>query len=490
MPDQDNFKEGLKGTALFGSVGILNIVISIVKSKIVAVLLGPTGMGVLGLFNSSVDLINKSSNFSLRTSAIKDISGAYASQDEIKLSKTYSIFKKLIILTGLLGLLICCVCSPYLSLSSFGSYQYTASFIILAISLPVLQFSDGLNVLMQSTRHLKLLAKSNVLGHILSLLLVIPIYYLFGISGIVYTIILGYIVHFGITWFFAKEIKIDLVKVTISQAIKEGKGMLKLGLMISLQGIFVALSGYIIRAYISQTASVEEVGLYTAGFFIINTYTGIVFSGMATEYYPRLASMSEDNHKVFKAVESQGELSIMLIAPLVTTFILFGDIAILFLYSKEFQGISMMINISMLGIFFKAPSWCLGYVFLSKGDSKVFFWNELVYILYTLVLNILFYKFWGLTGMGLSFLISFFIYWIQNIIVCHYRYQYIFNISLLKILLPQLIFSTLCFLCSLNSDMLQRYLIGCIFVFASILFSYRLLRKNVDIGVLMKKFKR
>ena len=490
MPNQNNFKEGLKGITLFGGVGVLNILISIIKSKVIAILLGPAGMGVLGLLNSAIDLINKSTNFSLRTSAVKDISSAYASNDEQKLTRCYSVFSKLIILTGLLGLIVCLVLSPYLSLSSFGDYSYTIPFVVLALTFPILQQFDGLNVIMQGTRHLKLLAKANVYGNILSLLAVIPLYYLFGIAGIAYTIVLGYFVHYFITWLFSRRIKINKIPISIKQSFIEGKSMLNMGLMISLQGILVALSSYIVRAYISQVNSVEEVGLYTAGFYIINIYTGIIFSGMSTEYYPRIASMSEDNKAMFKAVDSQSIISVIILAPLLCVFILLGNIAILLLYSEEFLSVTMMINISMLGMFFKAPSWCLGYVFLGKGDSKAFFWNELVVIIYTMALNIVFYSLWGLTGMGVSFLLSFFIYWIQNIIVCHMRYGYIFSPSFLKTMTPQMIVASLCFICSVVDNMIIRYSVGSVLCMMSVLLSYRVLKKNIEISAIKAKFRK
>ncbi len=488
MSEHNNFKEGLKGTTLFGGVGMLNILISIIKSKLVAILLGPEGMGVMGLFNSSVDLINKGTNFSLRTSAVKDISAAYATSDSKKLSKTYSVFKKLITITGTLGLLVCACFSPYLSLTSFGNYNYTTPFVILAFSFPFLQFSDGLNVLMQGTRHLKLLAKSNVVGNVMALLSVIPIYYIFGINGIVYTIVLGYLVHFIITYYYARKVDVVSMIVGLKQSFVEGKGMLKMGFFISLQSIFVALTAYIVRAFISNTASVDEVGLYTAGLYIINTYTGLVFSGMSTEYYPRLASIAEDNAKVFQAVESQSILSIMLLAPLVNLLILLGDLAIIILYSEEFFNITMMISISMLGVFFKAPSWCLGYVFLGKGDSKVYFWNELIAVIYTLFFNLLFYKWWGLTGMGVSFLLSYFIYWIQQILVCKVQYNYVFNFSILKSLSPQFFIALLCFLCSLSTDWRVKYLVGGALIVSSLYLSYQILKNNIDINSLKMRF--
>ena len=46
-------------------------------------------------------------------------------------------------------------------------------------------------------------------------------------------------------------------------------------------------------------------GLYTAGFLILNSYVGIIFNAMGTDYFPRLAAISEEIIKIRKAVFEQ-----------------------------------------------------------------------------------------------------------------------------------------------------------------------------------------
>ncbi len=490
MQDNKDFKEGLKGTTLFGGVGVFNILITIVKSKVVAVLLGPSGMGLLGLFNSSLDLIGRCTNFSLRTSAVKELSSLFGKNDESGLAFSYSVFKKLIIITGCLGLFACIVLSPYLSYSQFGDYSYTVSFIILAASLPIMQLFDGLNVLMQSTRHLKMLAKSNIVGNFCALLAVIPLYYFWGLPSVVYTLVLGYLVHFLVAWYYTHSLKIKKISVSLITALKAGKDMIKMGFFISLQGIFSALSAYVVRAYISNKSGVDDVGLYTAGFYIISSYTGIIFSSMSTEYYPRLAAVASDEKRLNTAINCEMELSITLLAPLICIFILFGNLAIMILYSKEFLSISAMVNISMLGMFFRAPSWCLGYVYLAKGDSKIYFWNELAAILYFLVFNVVSYNIWGITGLGISFLLSYLFYWIQQIIVCRLKYQYVFNLGYLKIAIPQFVLACICYYLSGVEYSYIKYILGVPLLILSIWLAYKVLNSNVNIEEIISRLKR
>ena len=80
-----NFKSALKGTTLLGGVQVFKILLAIIRSKIVAVFLGPAGVGVLGLFNSALDLIYGFSNLGLGTSAIREIAAASNRGEELQL---------------------------------------------------------------------------------------------------------------------------------------------------------------------------------------------------------------------------------------------------------------------------------------------------------------------------------------------------------------------------------------------------------------------
>ena len=66
----------LKAMGLFGSVQGLNIIMSLVRNKIVAVLLGTTGMGLITLYNSTVKLLSDSTSMGLPMSGVRELSAA------------------------------------------------------------------------------------------------------------------------------------------------------------------------------------------------------------------------------------------------------------------------------------------------------------------------------------------------------------------------------------------------------------------------------
>ena len=88
---RSSYRQIFKATSLFGGVQVFNIIISIIRSKIIAVLLGPTGMGISGLFTSTTSLVGSLTNFGLGTSAVRNISEARETNDKGRISKIITV---------------------------------------------------------------------------------------------------------------------------------------------------------------------------------------------------------------------------------------------------------------------------------------------------------------------------------------------------------------------------------------------------------------
>ena len=480
--DNEDFKEGLKTTSLFGGVQIFKIFISIISAKFVALLLGPTGMGISGLLSSTTGLIGAATNLGLSTSAVRDVSQSYATGDKYHFSRTVSIFRRLVWGTGLLGLLVCLVLSPFWSNLTFGCYDYTLAFALLSITLLLGQISSGQGVVLQGTRNFKMMAKSGIIGSIIGLFTSIPLFYLWRNEGIVPAMLLSSITGLLLTTYYARKVKTDKVDFSPKEVLREGKAMINLGFFISIHSFLSFLCAYLVRIYIGRLGSIEDVGLYNSGFNVINTYVDMIFAAMATEYFPRLSSYSNDKKKFINAINQQMELSFLLLAPLIAAFLVFGELAIIILYSTKFLGVTFMIAFGIFGIFLKAPGWCLGFAFLAKGESKVYFFNELFAEIYFLFFNILLYYLWGLNGLGLSFVINYLIYFIQIAIICHKRYNYNIDIIVLRFFAPQFLISLIILLIVIMLPSFFKYTIGFPLVILSIYLSYRNLQKRFNIA--------
>jgi O-antigen/teichoic acid export membrane protein len=486
--NQSSYRSIMKATSLFGGVQVFNIVIAIVRSKIIAVLLGPAGMGIVGLLNSTTGLVSSLTNFGLGTSAIRDIAAANENGSQNRISKVVTVFRRLVWITGLLGAVVTFTLSPWLSHLTFGNKEYTAAFMWLSVTLLFNQLTSGQDVLLQGMRKLKYLAKANMLGSFVGLVISAPLYYYYRIDGIVPAIILTALFLLAITWYFAKKIKIEQIKVTPAETVFEGKGMMKMGFMLSLSGLISVGASYIVRVFISNTGSLEDVGLYNAGFAIIGTYVGLIFTAMSTDYYPRLAGVAHDNKKGTVLINQQAEIALLIIAPILTVFLIFINWAVVLLYSTEFTPVKALIQWAAMGMYFKAASWSIAFILLAKGASKLFFWNELLGNIYALGLNLLGYHLFGLEGLGISFLISYVLYFLQVFLFAKHKYQFDFSPKFYKIFSIQLLMGVLCFAITMFFSKPLSYIVGLPFIFISAWYSFKELDKRMDIKGIINNY--
>ena len=474
--DKSSYRQIMKATSIFGGVQVFKIIIAIIRSKIIAILLGPTGMGIAALLNSTIGLMSSLTNFGLETSAVKDISEAYASGNQHRIAKVAAVFSRLVWITGSLGAGLTLIFAPWLSEFTFGNRDYTWSIVLLSITLVLSQLTAQQNAILQGMRKIKYLATSNIIGSVSSLILTLPLYYFYGLSGIVPSLILMSLVSFSVAFFFIKKVEIPKLSVTKQVVLKEARDMIKLGFMLSLSGLITTLVAYLGRIYISNTGRIDDVGLYSAGFSIIGTYVGLVFTAMGTDYFPRLCSVANDNDARNKLVNQQGEIAILILFPIVLMFILFIPFIVQLLYSSKFLPINNMIIWAAFGMLFKAASWAMAFQFLAKGSSNLFFLNELLFNALMLISNIVGYNYFGLTGMGYSFLLVYIIYFLQVFFITKYNYNFSLQNDLLKIMALAILICALCILVAMNTSGALKYSLGTLLVVGASLFSIYQLR--------------
>ena len=432
---KSSYLQILKTTSIFGGVQFFNIIISIIRTKLIAIFIGPAGMGITTLLNSTINIISGITGLGIETSAVKHISDTYKNDDLSTVSANVSIVKKLALITGIFGALLTVFLSGWLSQLTFGNAEHTFSFILLSITLLFKQLSTGELVVLQGLRKMRFLAQASFYGNLFGLLFSIPLYYYYRIDAIVPTIIVASFSSLLFSYYYSQKIRIVKVDISNPQLTTEGKSMIRLGIMLTLSGFMTLLSTYLVQIYVTRIGGLEEVGFYNAGFTLLNSYVGIIFTVMATDYFPRLASICSDNQKVRTSVIQQSFMSILIITPIIILFLIFIPLIIKILYTPKFINIASMLSFGILGMLFRAVSWSMGYIIIAKGDSKIFIRTALGFNLLSLALNGFGYYFYGLEGLGFSFLIYYLIHFFAVKIITKRRYGFYFDDDFYKIYL-------------------------------------------------------
>lgn len=479
--ENSGYKSAFKATALLGGVQVITIIIGIIKTKLISLWLGPSGFGVLSLFNSTVALISSVSNFGLASSAVRDISKAHAIDDgEEELANTIKAINRSVIITGLLGVIVTILFSKYISIWTFGNDEYAPSFILLSIVVFINGLYGGQYATLQGVRRLRDMSKARIWGSLIGVVLTLPFYYMYRENGIVIALIINSLLTLSISYYYTLKIKLPRIKQNFKESLRKSRSTLKLGIMMAVSAIAVSVVEFIVKTYISNVGGVGEVGLYQAGWTLNTSYLGLVFTAMATDYFPRLSAISNDNKMLAKRINEQAEIAILIIAPLIALMISFMPFVISILYTSKFESISLMTCLLMLGALVKSASWSISFVFLAKGDGKTFLFNELGIKFITLPSYVLAYYYWGLSGIGLAYISNYLIYAIWVFIVAFRKYSIGFERNTFKLILLFTLACSLLLICSLYSNKYSVFIQITLFLFI-LFYAFFELNKRINI---------
>ncbi len=478
---ESTYRQIFKATGIFGGVQVFNILINIAKSKIIAILLGPSGIGLFGMFNATLDVLKSVTGLGISTSAVKEVSEAAGTEDITRISQVLKTLRRCMYLTGVLGGGVTLLLAPQLSQWTFGNEGYTWAFYWLSVVLFFNALSAGQTTALQGLRQIGFLAKAGMLGSLLGLCLSIPLFYFLGERGVVLSIILSSICGLIFSAYYAQRIPQVKVQQSIKESLKRGGTMARLGIALMFGNLLAVLAGYVLKAYISRHGGIDDMGLYQSAFSIAEGYFGLIFAAMATDYFPRLAAVNHDNAKLNSEVNKQAEIGLLIAFPCITIALFFTPVAIPLLYSKQFVGAIECVNWALLGNLFKIGSWTMGYVLIAKGKSKLFAFTSITFNSIYLLLTIYGYRLWGVTGVGIAFLLYYMVHFVGIGVLVSQLFSICLKRVFFKLFTIVLVLSGAAFcLQSIAADWL-KYSGAVVLCLTSFYISYRQLDKRLQL---------
>ncbi|MDE7347349.1 MAG: O-antigen translocase [Muribaculaceae bacterium] len=457
MASENSYKSILKGTSMFGGVQVFQILINWARGKFVAILLGPEGMGIASLFTTASNTIQKFASLGLNLSIVREM--ADNSRDKDTASRFIGLSLRILTVTSLLGALICILFARPLSRMTFGSTDMSWQFMLMGIAVAFGIAGTGILSILQGLHEVKRLSKASIVGGLTGLFIGVPLYYLYGTSGIVPAMIALSVAMF-LFYFFSlrKSIVYEPLRGFTREHLPVIKRMIGMGIILMASDLIGTSITYGINVFIRTLASDIEVGLYQAANSATAQYSGMVFTAMAMDYFPRLTKASNDTSLMHAIVNRQTEIVALIIAPAACLLIITAPLVIQLLFTHEFDPILPLMRWMGLGITLRALMMPMGYITFAKDNKKAFFALEGLFgNLLTLALSCIGFYCFGLIGLGYAFFADNAICLIVYYIVNRRLYGYNFSRKAFKGMAYAIIITISCFLSSLLADAIYSY---------------------------------
>ena len=402
-PSVNNYGRAVKYLGIFGGAQGISVFLSLVRNKCAWVLLGPSGLGIIALYNRTIQLFSDITGLSLSLSAVRHMSDAYSNSDEQTVRHCVKVVRSIALLTGIVGMLLLLVMSPLVSQWTFeGSGYYTARIAMLSPVVLFMAVSGGELAILRGVKQPGKIAMYTLWTAVSAVLATVPLYYAMGHAGIFPAILLVALLQMAGALFFSTGLypyKASPFSVTL---LRRGLDIVKLGAGYIYASILVSGSIWLICQVLTNLDGEAATGLFTAGYVFVGMLPSILFAAFDSDYYPRLSGLFAQKTERDRMVNEHIEIHLLVQVPVILCVVVLLPWISRLLYSSDFMPALQMTQIAVLALTLHVVTYPISFMPVSKGDTLIFAAQETVYNVSFVAFTLLGFYYHGWLGAGVG----------------------------------------------------------------------------------------
>lgn len=395
-----SFDKIFKTSAMTGAMSIVTMVAALLRGKVMAICLGPAGVGLSGILNQVVALESQVLALGLPTVVVKSVAGA----DVEARPKVESVIARLALALGVFGLVLGLVLSPLVAVATFKTSEHLPLVIAASLAVPAAILTSIWCAVIQGRGEVGFLARSQAAFAVVSALVAVPLIWYGGLAGLGVSVVLAALIPVAGLWSRRPR---HLTAASDDKGIRDS--LVRAGLSIIATIAIAQVAAYATRLVVVNQLGVFEAGLYQAALAVSGGLPGFVFSAMALDYYPRI-SAAKDGEEMARVTNMQVQASMVVATPLFVGMIVFGGQLLDFYYTEEFLGATELMAWMTVSVAFRVISWPAGYWLVAKATPKEYLLIEGPAALLAPLVTIGLLPLAGLAGAGLAMVLSALVY--------------------------------------------------------------------------------
>lgn len=397
----------LKMTSLNAVVIIIRLVISLFVQRLLAVTLGEAGIAKIGQLRNLVQILTSTASLGTFNGVVKYVSEY--ENDNKQLAKLFSTAFIFGAIGSMLSAVILFFNAEYISIRLFGSTTYTDLIKCLAILPPVIGLNRILYGLINGLSDYKKHAKIELVGYVLSTILLLIFLYYFNLKGVLFSIILTPIISFlVILSLFFDKLKTHIKRRDLTIDLSYAKPLLAFTLMSFISTVLLNYIELDIRTTITDRINIEEAGYWTAMNFISKNY--MVFSSSIFTLYviPKFAKINTGSAFKKEVLYIYKTLLPLFGIGMIAVYV-FRNLIISIIY-PNFEGLDELFKWQLLGDFVRLATLVISYQFLAKKMVWSFVITELISLGLFYGLSKYYVNLYGAEGVVMAHFYRFIIY--------------------------------------------------------------------------------
>jgi PST family polysaccharide transporter len=387
----------------------------VVSTKVVASVVGPIGIALLGQLNNFTTIILSLANGGITTGVTKYVSEHSEREERTSLyiGTAFRITFMFSVVTGIAMI----VGAGYFSDLILKGEEYKAVFYIFGITIIFYALNALLLAILNGFKEYKLFVRVNIISSLSSLLFSVVMALAFGLMGALVSAVTFQSVVFLITLLLVSKAPWFSWSMFLGRIDKKSiYNLIQYSFMALATAIIVPLSQLLVRGYIAEKISVTEAGIWESVNRISSMYLMVVVTSFSVYYLPRLAELKNDM-LIRKEVMSVYQLMVPFLILASLSIYMLRNLIITVLFTSEFNRMGDLLPFQLCGDILKMSGWVLGYLMVAKAMTRAYIFMEILNYSLFVIISYILINYYGVTGATMAYAIGHMIYLVGMFII-------------------------------------------------------------------------
>lgn len=403
----------LRATGIVGMGSIASLLLSVVTAKAFALLVGPTGVGLLALMQSTIIVGVMIGSLGLATSAVRAIAAA----SEAPRGEAHAVIRSASLVGyvgGLVAAMVLIAIREPLAEIVLGTANRSPMFVILGVALGFAIAASVQVALLTGLHRVRRVVMVNVVTSAAAAAFGIALVAALGEDGLAPGVLATAAVQFALARAFVVSERRSFEPPSATELHPRRIGtLISSGLPVAAGQLAGSGALYLVPVIVLQVLQTDEVGYYRAAAAISIGYLTFFLAALTQDFYPRLGR-NTDQVPLSVLIERRMRLLLALGVPLIVGLLATGPLLIQVLYTAQFAPAYAVLQWQLIGDLLRLPAWVFLFVLLSRASTGSYLRAELAGGVSLLVGSYLGIVLLGLVGAGMGYALSQLVYFVAS----------------------------------------------------------------------------
>ncbi len=313
------------------------------RAKAVALMLGPEGVGLLGLYTAAQEIGAQAADGGLSHSSVREVARRRNRPDRAaRLRRSLAV--AIIAAAAIAAVLTWCF-RRALSEALTGGQTHADAFGLLSVGIALTIFFRWRQSLVIAYGQVMALSRAVVVGTATATLIGTILIWMFGSEGLIWATIATPAAGLVALAF----VRLPPVGSPTGRMTPDWARLARLGVPLMLIAQMSLIAPMLIRIGLTHQDGLDQAGYFQAAWTISAHCMTILLTAVAMDFYPKISALSDDRGKVSDCIRDQLSLHLTFGAPILLLIAGFAPLVLTVLFSGAFSAAAPLLHGLMVG---------------------------------------------------------------------------------------------------------------------------------------------